>query len=221
MDLVSYKMLLSSKFAKKGLGSVSIRAYGAQEAFKEELMRRTDDYTRVARTYWNLNRWIGMRMDTIGALFTGVVASFLVYGRDTPAATVGFTLVLINSFTSQLLTWVRQLNNMEVQANRFVFMLLIVSLLTRYSVERIKDFLEIDHEPAPDENRRPPAYWPASGELHVENLSARYAADGPEVLKNVTFSLHSGQRMGIGENMISAFITLGAYVIHSRQDRRG
>lgn len=68
------------------------------------------------------------------------------------------------------------------------------------SVERIKEFLEIDHEPEPKKDSTPPAYWPSSGDLHVEKVSARYAADGPEVLKNVTFSLQSGQRMGIGKN---------------------
>lgn len=34
----------------------------------------------------------------------------------------------------------------------------------------------------------------------VRNLSARYSADGPEVLKNVSFHLQSGQRMGIGKD---------------------
>lgn len=99
---------------------VSIRAYGATEAYKEESLRRIDDYTRVARTYWNLNRWIALRMDTIGAVFSGVVAAYLVYGKETPAATVGFTLVLISSFSRQLLQWVRQVNALEVQSNRYV-----------------------------------------------------------------------------------------------------
>ncbi|KZT36419.1 hypothetical protein SISSUDRAFT_1049930 [Sistotremastrum suecicum HHB10207 ss-3] len=163
-------------------GLVSIRAYGAQEAYKEESLKRIDNYNRAARTYWNLNRWIALRMDSTGAVFSGVVAAYLVYGRETPAATVGFTLVLIGSFSGQLLQWVRQMNALEVQSN---------------SIERIKDFLEIAHEPASKDDGTPPAYWPASGELHVKKLSARYSADGPEVLKNVAFSLKSGQRMGV------------------------
>lgn len=97
---------------------MSIRAYGAQEAYKEESLKRIDNYNRAARTYWNLNRWIALRMDSTGAVFSGVVAAYLVYGRETPAATVGFTLVLIGSFSGQLLQWVRQMNALEVQSNR-------------------------------------------------------------------------------------------------------
>lgn len=38
--------------------SVSIRAYGAQEAFKSELMCRIDRRVRADRTIYNLNRYV-------------------------------------------------------------------------------------------------------------------------------------------------------------------
>ncbi|KZS96534.1 P-loop containing nucleoside triphosphate hydrolase protein [Sistotremastrum niveocremeum HHB9708] len=163
-------------------GLVSIRAYGAQAAFESESLRRIDDYSRTTRTSYNLNRWIAVRMDTLGAVFSATVAAYLVYGRDLNSGSVGFTLSLISAFSSMLLIWVRVLNEVEVEGN---------------SIERIRDFLVIDHEPESTESGKPPAYWPASGELHVQELSAKYSADGPEVLKNITFSLKSGQRMGI------------------------
>ena len=43
------------------------------------------------------------------------------------------------------------------------------------SLERILDFLRIDQEPSPTEAGTPPAYWPASGSLKVEKLSASYS----------------------------------------------
>jgi ABC-type multidrug transport system fused ATPase/permease subunit len=43
----------------------------------------------------------------------------------------------------------------------------------------------------------PPAYWPASGDLRVENLSARYSSDGPNVLHDVSFHIKSGERVGV------------------------
>ncbi|KZT34022.1 P-loop containing nucleoside triphosphate hydrolase protein [Sistotremastrum suecicum HHB10207 ss-3] len=163
-------------------GLVSIRAYGAQESVLKESFARIDLYTHVSRTYMNLNRWIGIRTKTLGSLFTGAVAAYLVYGRDLSSGRVGFTLSLIAAWTDMLLSWIREFNDLEVQGN---------------SIERIKDFLDIDHEPEPTEEGKVAAYWPASGELRVENLSARYSADGPVVLKNISFSLKSGQRMGI------------------------
>ena len=39
----------------------------------------------------------------------------------------------------------------------------------------MRDYLQIDHEQSPSESGKPPAYWPASGDLRVEKLSARYA----------------------------------------------
>ena len=43
------------------------------------------------------------------------------------------------------------------------------------SLERIQQYLIIEQEPKPTEAGVPPAYWPASGNLKVEKLSARYS----------------------------------------------
>ena len=49
--------------------------------------------------------------------------------------------------------------------------------LTSYrdSLERIKDYIDIQHEPPSTEEGKPPAAWPTSGQLVVDNLSARYS----------------------------------------------
>jgi hypothetical protein len=39
------------------ISSVSIRAYGAQDSFKNESNNRINRYTRSARTFYNLNRY--------------------------------------------------------------------------------------------------------------------------------------------------------------------
>jgi len=44
-----------------------------------------------------------------------------------------------------------------------------------HSLERIQAYIDIDHEPKPTETGKPPAAWPMSGDLRVENLSARYS----------------------------------------------
>lgn len=46
------------------------------------------------------------------------------------------------------------------------------------SLERIQQYIEIEHEPEPKPVGMPPAYWPSSGDLRVENLSARYSPVG-------------------------------------------
>ena len=69
--------------------------------------------------------------------------------------------------------------------------------LNIYSLERIEGYVVIEQEEKPSERGVPPAYWPADGSLHVENLSARYSADGPKVLHGISFDVKSGERVGI------------------------
>ena len=73
-------------------------------------------------------------------------------------------------------------NDFEVQGN---------------SLERIQAYLGIEQEPRPITELTPPASWPTSGELRVEGLFARYSTDGADVLHDLTFSLKSGERIGI------------------------
>ncbi|KAH9480784.1 ATP-binding cassette transporter abc4 [Psilocybe cubensis] len=163
-------------------GLVSVRAYGVQEAFIAESLKRIDHYTRIARVSYNLNRWVGIRINFLGNLFSVAIASYLVYGIFLGSSNTGFTLSMAAEFCSMILYWVRVFNEFEVQSN---------------SLERIQDYIDIDHEPSPTPQGKPPAAWPTSGEIVVENLSARYSQAGPTVLHNLSFRIGSGQRVGV------------------------
>ncbi|KZT65223.1 P-loop containing nucleoside triphosphate hydrolase protein, partial [Daedalea quercina L-15889] len=64
-------------------------------------------------------------------------------------------------------------------------------------LERIEQYVHIEQEPKPTTDGVPPAYWPASGDLKVDTLSARYSSDGPHVLHELSFEVKSGERVGI------------------------
>ncbi|KAF8963043.1 multidrug resistance-associated ABC transporter [Flammula alnicola] len=164
-------------------GIVSIRAYGAQAAFKVESLKRIDNYVRIARVSDNLYRWISLRMNILSALFNIALASYLVYGPSIGASNTGFSLSMAANFCMMILWWVMVFNDFEVQAN---------------SLERIQGYIDIDHEPKPTKSGEPPAAWPTSGDLVVENLSARYSQTGPTVLHDLSFHIESGQRVGVG-----------------------
>jgi hypothetical protein len=90
--------------------------------FKKESLKRLDHYVRIARMSYNLNRWIGIRIDFLGTIFTISLAAYLIYGsRSLGAANTGFTLNVCLDFCTTILWWVRIFNDLEVQANRFVF----------------------------------------------------------------------------------------------------
>ncbi|KAJ6462635.1 hypothetical protein C8R47DRAFT_935552, partial [Mycena vitilis] len=65
------------------------------------------------------------------------------------------------------------------------------------SLERIKQYIEVEQEQEAKREGIPPGYWPASGSLTVETLSARYSPDGPQVLHDISFDIQSGDRVGI------------------------
>ena len=89
------------------------------------------------------------------------------------------------------------------------------------SLERIFGYMKIEQEPKPTKEGTPPAYWPSSGALEVENLSARYSADGPKVLEGVSFKLESGQRIGVGEHFVLSCVwhLINHTCLYSRPDR--
>ncbi|KAH7918842.1 hypothetical protein BV22DRAFT_1100095, partial [Leucogyrophana mollusca] len=152
-------------------GLTSIRAYGAEEAFQEESLTRIDRYTKSARMFYNLSRWVSIRLDVISALFTACLAAYLIYGSSIPkASNIGFSLNMAVGFSSMILWWVRFMNDVEVSGE---------------SLERVDSYIKIEQEPKSTEGGQPPAYWPASGDLRVENLSARYSLDGPKVLHDL------------------------------------
>ncbi|KAI3622081.1 atp-binding cassette transporter [Moniliophthora roreri] len=163
-------------------GLTSIRAYGVQQRFVQESIERINRFTRAARVFYNLNRWICIRTDLLGALFASSLAAYLVYFHGQTASNTGFSLNMAVGFSAHILWWIRFLNEFEVQGN---------------SLERIQGYLNIEQEPRPTTNGQPPAYWPASGNLTVEGLSARYSLNGPRVLHDLSFTIRSGERVGV------------------------
>ncbi|KAJ7700789.1 P-loop containing nucleoside triphosphate hydrolase protein [Mycena rosella] len=163
-------------------GLISIRAYGAQEAFIDVSLKHINYYTRTARTFQLLGRWVGIRLDTLGTVFTGLLAVYMVYFQDHGSSDVGFSLNMSSGFGLLIMYGVGTINQLEIQSN---------------SIERIKQYLEIEQEPKETVNGRPPAHWPSSGNLRAENLSARYSADGPSVLRDISFDIKGGERIGI------------------------
>ena len=86
-------------------------------------------------------------------------------------------------FSSQILIFIRIFNMLEISGN---------------SLERVEAYMRIEQEPKPTQQGVPPAYWPTSGNLVVQNLSAKYSENGPKVLHDVTFEIKSGERIGVG-----------------------
>ena len=67
------------------------------------------------------------------------------------------------------------------------------------SLERVMEYMDVSQEaPAINPKNRPPAYWPStSGDVRVENLVVKYGENLPPVLKNISFTIKPGEKIGV------------------------
>ncbi|KAH9902793.1 P-loop containing nucleoside triphosphate hydrolase protein [Cubamyces lactineus] len=176
---------LYSHFSESLSGLATIRAYGETDRFLAENRKRVDIENRA---YWltvTNQRWLGIRLDLMGILLTFVVAMLTVGTRFTisPSQT-GVVLSYIIS-VQQAFGWlVRQSAEVENDFN---------------SVERIVHYVkELEQEPPHViADRKPPASWPAEGQIEIKDLVLKYRPELPPVLKGLSMSVRPGEKIGI------------------------
>ncbi|KAJ8692856.1 hypothetical protein PTI98_010127 [Pleurotus ostreatus] len=176
---------LYSHFSESLSGLPTIRAYGEADRFRQENEDRVDIENRA---YWltvTNQRWLGIRLDFLGALLTFVVGMLTVGTRFSisPAQT-GVTLSYILS-VQQAFGWlVRQSAEVENDMN---------------SVERVVHYAKEIEQEAPHElpDRKPPAPWPSKGDVELKNVVLSYRPELPAVLKNVSMVVRGGEKIGI------------------------
>jgi ABC-type multidrug transport system fused ATPase/permease subunit len=65
------------------------------------------------------------------------------------------------------------------------------------SVERLREFCDLESEAPAFTDAELPADWPQSGELVIKDLSVRYASDLPKVLANISFQVRPGSKVAV------------------------
>ncbi|KAL8824526.1 MAG: hypothetical protein Q9191_004997 [Dirinaria sp. TL-2023a] len=175
---------LYQHFGETLSGVTTIRAYGDERRFIRDNQRRVDTQHRPFIYLWAANRWLALRVDVTGAMvsfFAGVFIILSVGKLDAGAA--GLSLTYAVTFTENVLWLVRLYSANEQNMN---------------SVERVKEYLEVDQEAnAIISDSRPDGDWPQHGNIDFINYSTRYRADLKPVLKHVTFNVRGGERVGV------------------------
>ncbi|KNZ79214.1 ABC transporter C family member 2 [Termitomyces sp. J132] len=176
---------LYSHFSESLSGLATIRAYGESERFRLDNEARVDIENRA---YWltvTNQRWLGIRLDCLGALLTFTVSMLAVGTRFTisPAQT-GLVLSYILS-VQQAFGWlVRQSAEVENNMN---------------SVERIVHYVTAIEQEAPHELPKPklPSQWPPEGRVELNNVVLCYRHELPAVLKGISMIVAAGEKIGI------------------------
>ncbi|KAE8321309.1 hypothetical protein BDV39DRAFT_186013 [Aspergillus sergii] len=175
---------LYQQFGETLNGIVTIRAYGDGPRFLVDNHRRINDYNRPHIYLWASNRWLALRVDWCGALVSFFTAVFVLLSiGKIDAGAAGLALTYAVTFTENVLWLVRLYSEVQQNMN---------------SVERVKEYLEVEQEAAaviPES--RPPAHWPSGGAVEFANYTTRYRPDLDPVLRNVSFTVQPGEKVGI------------------------
>ena len=65
------------------------------------------------------------------------------------------------------------------------------------SFERVISYTQIEEEPGYKNQSQPPEKWPERGQIQVKNLCLDYFQGGPQILRDISFTIAPGEKVGI------------------------
>ena len=165
-------------------GASTIRAYNRAKDFIVENESRIDRNQLSYYPSYVANRWLSVRLETIGNFIIMFSALFAVLSRGTiDPGLVGLSLSYSLNVTGALNMLVRM--SSEVETNMV-------------SVERIQEYQEVPQE-APFEvpENDPGSEWPEHGVVKFDNYQTRYREGLDLVIRGIDFEIKSGEKIGI------------------------
>ena len=182
------KSPIYSHFGETITGTSTIRAFRMEEDFIKQSENLVDSNQKANFPALVANRWLAVRLETVGNLIIFCSALLAVLGKDTLSpGLVGLSVSYALSVT-QTLNWLVRMAS-EVETN-------IVA------AERLKEYSETKQEAKwtlDNDDRH--ENWPSKAAIQLKDVSARYREGLPLVLKDLTFTIDSQQKVGIvGKN---------------------
>ncbi|KAM3511633.1 hypothetical protein MY11210_004717 [Beauveria gryllotalpidicola] len=160
-------------------GLATIRAFNRTEFYVERMHGLVDRSAKLGLHLILGQRWLAVRLGSLGAIFVTAVAATLVYqGQD--AAKTGFVITLALQLKAALGGTTTMFNLHDMLARTIGR---IVSLANTKTESR--DGIE------------PAKSWPAEARIEVCDLAVRYDASAQPALREVNFSVEPCQRLGI------------------------
>ena len=161
-------------------GLSTVRAFGQVNQAMEEFQNKVSRHGRAFWNLWLLNRWLGFRVNILGAALSAFSAALVAYLPNVDASTAGFAISFTVDISIVMALSIRRYVNFEQGMN---------------SVARIHSYCTIDTEIY--EGLSLPDSWPQEGRLEVSDLSVKHAPHLPPVLHNISFVAEPHQRVGV------------------------
>lgn len=130
------------------------------------------------------NRWLAVRLETVGNFIILFAALFGVLNRDSlNPGMVGLSISYSLQITETLNWLVRMTSEMETNI---------------VAVERIKEYAEVKREaPWQLQNENVPTDWPQNGQVQFKDVDLRYREGLDLVLHQLTFTVNGTEKVGI------------------------
>nr|XP_043620654.1 ABC transporter C family member 2-like [Erigeron canadensis] len=178
-----------AQFGEALNGLSSIRAYQAYDRMAKINGSSMDNNIRFTLVNMSANRWLAIRLETVGGLMIWLTATFAVMqngkarNQEAFASTMGLLLSYALNITSLLTAVLRLASLAENSLN---------------AVERVGTYIELPSEAPPViEDNRPPPGWPSSGSIKFEDVVLRYRPELPPVLHGLNFFIPPSDKVGI------------------------
>ncbi|KAG5981015.1 hypothetical protein E4U55_003408 [Claviceps digitariae] len=175
---------LFQQFGETLSGMTTIRAYGDERRFIRDNLTKVNTQSRPFIYLWACNRWLAFRADLLGNLVSFSAGVFIILSLGKiDAGAAGISLSYAMNFTENVLWLVRLYGMNEQNMN---------------SMERVKEYLDLEQEAAPIvEKNRPAASWPDKGNVEFIDYSTRYREDLDPVLKSINLKIQAKEKVGI------------------------
>lgn len=95
----------------------SFRAFGKSQEYIDKMFAKIDVFGQRTFYVWLFNRWMGLRMASMGGLFAILVGGVIVTVPSIDASLAGFALSFALNYTTNLIWTIRRYANTELDMN--------------------------------------------------------------------------------------------------------
>lgn len=189
-------------------GTVTIRAYQMQPMFTSKNEALLDTNNSALYAFTSSQRWLGLRIELIGAIITGIVAGFVSLTRDSiSGGLAGLVIIWCFNLTTSFNFFVVFSTQTEARLNSVERVLHYVNTL-----EPEEDEEMVSVEPTYPEKPTSVSQWVKEGRIEFKDVVMRYRPELEPALKGLSFTVNSRERVGIvgrtGSGKSSIAVTL-------------
>ncbi|CAI2361005.1 unnamed protein product [Moneuplotes crassus] len=171
-----------SNFGETITGATTIRCFKNQKKFIKTNYKLVDD--NLNSFFWvnSLNIWFSIRLQYISSIMMIVSLGFCIgFKYSSDIETVGTLLIYLLMLQANVLWFFRIASEMEG---------------AMVSYDRCDQILKIPQE-AFNTHPLPPSSWPTNGKIVFDNICLRYRPETELVLRNLSFEIEPGQKVGV------------------------